>query len=135
MNASVATQSPRPDTAWPISRRRKPVVRRSRDASDWPEVGMCVGKSYGQAAWAESGCIRSARGPEGGSVVRIVTDSAANLPPDLAQELRIVVVPLHFALGDRVFRDGVDIRMQEFYEQLKDGPDAASTAAPSPGDF
>src|SRR5438477_385305 len=55
MNASVATQSPRPETAWPISRRRKPVVRRSRDASDWPEVGMCVGKSYGQAAWAESG--------------------------------------------------------------------------------
>jgi DegV family protein with EDD domain len=72
---------------------------------------------------------------EEGSLVRIVTDSAANLPADLVDELGIVVVPLHLTMGDRMFRDGVDIRMQEFYELLQDGPDPASTSAPSPGDF
>ena len=68
-------------------------------------------------------------------MVRIVTDSAANLPADVVDELGIAVVPLHLTMGDRVFRDGVDIRMQEFYEWLQDGPDPASTSAPSPGDF
>jgi fatty acid kinase fatty acid binding subunit len=72
---------------------------------------------------------------EEGSLVRIVTDSAANLPSDVAEELGIVVVPLHLTMGDRMFRDGVDIRMQEFYERLQGGPDPASTSAPSPGDF
>jgi DegV family protein with EDD domain len=68
-------------------------------------------------------------------LVRIVTDSAANLPADVVDELGIIVVPLHLAMGDRMFRDGVDIRMHEFYELLQDGPDPASTSAPSPGDF
>jgi len=68
-------------------------------------------------------------------LVCIVTDSAANLPADLADELGILVVPLHFAIGARVYRDGVDIGVQEFYERLQGGPEAASTSAPSPGDF
>lgn len=68
-------------------------------------------------------------------MVSVVTDSAANLPADLAAELGIRVVPLHLTMGDRVFRDGVDIVMQQFYEQLKEGEDVATTSAPSPGDF
>ena len=68
-------------------------------------------------------------------MISVVTDSAANLPADLAGELGIVVVPLHLAIGERAFRDGVNIGIAEFYEQLQGGPDAASTAAPSPGDF
>ena len=68
-------------------------------------------------------------------MISVVTDSAANLPADLAGELGIVVVPLHLAIGERAFRDGVNIGIAEFYEQLQGGPEAASTAAPSPGDF
>ena len=68
-------------------------------------------------------------------MVAIVTDSAANLPADLAVELGIHVVPLHLTIGDRVYRDGVDIHMQEFYEELQAGNEVASTSAPSPGDF
>ena len=68
-------------------------------------------------------------------MVRVVTDSAANLPADLAAELAIAVVPLHLTMGQRVFRDGVDIVMHQFYEQLQQGDDVATTSAPSPGDF
>jgi DegV family protein with EDD domain len=68
-------------------------------------------------------------------LVRVVTDSAANLPADLAEELGIVVVPLHLTMGDLVFRDGVDITVQEFYARLQQGDDVASTSAPSLGDF
>src|SRR5207302_10196825 len=72
----------------------------------------------------------------GGSLLaEVVTDSAANLPADLAAELGVRVVPLHLTMGDGVFRDGVDIVMQQFYEELKAGREVASTSAPSPGDF
>jgi fatty acid kinase fatty acid binding subunit len=68
-------------------------------------------------------------------LVSVVTDSAANLPADLAAELGIRVVPLHLTMGDQVFRDGVDIVMSQFYEQLQAGAEVATTSAPSPGDF
>jgi len=68
-------------------------------------------------------------------LISVVTDSAANLPADVAEELGIVVVPVHLGIGNRAFRDGIDIGLAEFYGQLQGGPDAATTAAPSPGDF
>jgi DegV family protein with EDD domain len=68
-------------------------------------------------------------------LVHVVTDSAANLPADLVAEFGLTVVPLHLTIGDRTFRDGVDIVMSDFYEQLQDGEEVASTSAPSMGDF
>ena len=66
-------------------------------------------------------------------MVTVITDSASNLPPDLAAELGITVVPLHFRLGDEEHRDG-EIVLQDFYEALVAGI-PASTSAPSVGDF
>jgi DegV family protein with EDD domain len=64
----------------------------------------------------------------------VVTDSASNLPPELADEAGIQVVPLYLAFGDEVLRDGVDIRPDEFYRRLaSDG--SATSSTPSPGDF
>ncbi len=50
--------------------------------------------------------------------VRIVTDSTADLPVQLAQELGITVVPVYLRFGDKVYRDGVDISQDEFYQKL-----------------
>ena len=41
--------------------------------------------------------------------VRIVTDSTSDLPPALASEYGIAVVPLTVRFGDEEFLDGVDI--------------------------
>jgi DegV family protein with EDD domain len=68
-------------------------------------------------------------------MVGVVTDSAANLPEDLARDLNIQVVPLYLRFGDSVYRDGVDLTPADFYERLARDGEAASTAAPSPGDF
>src|SRR6266542_1613403 len=68
-------------------------------------------------------------------MVGVVTDSAANLPEDLARELAIQVVPLYLTFGPSVYRDGVDLTPSHFYERLLSGGEGASTAAPSPGDF
>ncbi|MBA7569778.1 hypothetical protein ES708_11519 [subsurface metagenome] len=40
--------------------------------------------------------------------VKIVTDSTADLPSQLVQQLGISVVPVYLRFGDEVYRDGVD---------------------------
>lgn len=67
--------------------------------------------------------------------VRIVTDSVADLPPDLVRELGITVVPLVLRFGEAVYRDGVDMSVDEFYERLRVSGDLPATSAPSPAVF
>ena len=67
--------------------------------------------------------------------VKIVTDSTADLPQDLAQGLDITVVPLNVHFGTEVFKDGVDLSPDEFYQRLIDGPVLPKTSQPSVGDF
>lgn len=68
-------------------------------------------------------------------MVAVVTDSAANVPPDVAAELNIEVVPMYLKFGERSYRDGVDLVGSDFYERLQRDRELATTAAPSPGDF
>ena len=68
-------------------------------------------------------------------MVAVVADSAANIPPDLAQELGIEIVPLYLQLGGRGYRDGVDLTPSDFYERLARDEEPASTATPSVGDW
>ena len=68
-------------------------------------------------------------------MVVVVTDSAANLPPDLARELGIDVVPMYVTVGSEVFRDGVDLRPDQLYERLARGDAVATTSTPPPADF
>lgn len=67
--------------------------------------------------------------------VRVVTDSTADLPPALAQELGITVVPLNVHFGTDVYRDGVDITADQFYAMLVSSPNLPTTSQPSVGDF
>ena len=67
--------------------------------------------------------------------VRIVTDSVADLPPTVAQELGITVIPLNVRFGTEVYRDGIDITAEQFYEKLKDSGVLPVTSVPSPGTF
>jgi DegV family protein with EDD domain len=67
--------------------------------------------------------------------VKIVTDSVADLPPQVAQELGITVVPLHVRFGTEVYRDGIDLTADEFFNRLVDSKTLPVTSVPSPGDF
>lgn len=67
--------------------------------------------------------------------VKIVTDSGADLPAQLVQELGITVVPLYVRFGEKVYRDRVDISEDEFYQRLLHDPIHPSTIQPSPQDF
>ena len=67
--------------------------------------------------------------------VRIVTDSAADIPPALAADQQIVVVPLSIRFGDESYVSGVELSADAFWQKLKTSPDSPATAAPSAGDF
>ena len=68
--------------------------------------------------------------------VAIVTDSAADLTPELARAAGITVVPLLVTFGAETFRAGVDLTTEQFWERML-APDAPfpTTAASSPGAF
>ncbi len=66
----------------------------------------------------------------------IVTDSTADLMPEVAAAAGVVVVPLYVRFGDDEFQVGVDLSTEQFWERML-APDAPfpTTAAPSPGTF
>jgi DegV family protein with EDD domain len=67
--------------------------------------------------------------------VRIVTDSAADLPPADVENLGIEVVPLSIRFGDKEYTDGVDLTVEDFYRKMAASNELPETAAPSPGAF
>jgi DegV family protein with EDD domain len=69
------------------------------------------------------------------SKVAVVTDSVANLPPELVERYSITVIPLLVAFGQKVFRDGVDMTSAQFYRRLREDKHLPTTSTPSMGDF
>jgi DegV family protein with EDD domain len=67
--------------------------------------------------------------------VRIVTDSACDLPPDLVEKAGIRVVPLEIRFGDTTYVDGVDLSPSAFWEMCASSDTLPETAAPPPGAF
>ena len=50
--------------------------------------------------------------------IRIVTDSTADIPNEIAAELNIEVVPLNVHFGNDTFKDGIDLTTDEFFNKL-----------------
>jgi DegV family protein with EDD domain len=67
--------------------------------------------------------------------LRIVTDSACDVPRELAEALHITVVPVYINIGERSYLDGVELPRQEFYDNLATYSSYPTTAAPSSGAF
>ena len=67
--------------------------------------------------------------------VKIVTDSVSDIPPEIATDLGITVVPLFVNFGTETYRDRIDLTSEEFYNKLMQSKILPTTAAPSPGSF
>ena len=67
--------------------------------------------------------------------VKIVTDSTCDVPLPVANGLGMTVIPLNVHFGEEVYRDGVDISADAFYEKLVKGPVHPFTSQPSAGVF
>jgi DegV family protein with EDD domain len=67
--------------------------------------------------------------------IRIVTDSACDLPDEIVKEQDITVVPLYINVGEESYLDGVDLTREEFYRNLPGYSPAPKTATPSVATF
>jgi DegV family protein with EDD domain len=67
--------------------------------------------------------------------VKIVTDSIADLPEAIVKELDIAVVSMTVKFGEQVYRDGVDMTAEQFYEKLKTSRIFPNTSVPHPVAF
>lgn len=69
-------------------------------------------------------------------MIRILTDSAADIMPDEAKKLGVDVVPLNITLADgTIIKDGLDITPSEYYRHLEACRKLPTTSQPSPEDF
>ena len=67
--------------------------------------------------------------------IRIVTDSACDLPPAVADEHNIEIVPLSIRFGETEYVDRRDLTPKEFWAKTAESKVLPETAAPSPGAF
>jgi DegV family protein with EDD domain len=63
--------------------------------------------------------------------VRVVTDSAAELAPEVIESLGITVVPMNVRFGDDEVKDGIDLSLPDFYRRLEHSPIMPTTTPPS----
>lgn len=69
------------------------------------------------------------------AVVAVVTDSACDLPPGLADERGITIVALTVRFGSEELVDGRDLTPAGFWSRVASSATLPETAAPSPGAF
>ena len=69
------------------------------------------------------------------SNIRIVTDSTADLTPDLVERYGIRVVPLEVLAEGKAYKDKIDITNEEYYEILRSATVLPTTSQPSPAVF
>jgi fatty acid kinase fatty acid binding subunit len=67
--------------------------------------------------------------------VRIVTDSSCDLPPAMAADLGIEIVPLTIRFGADEFVDRAELTPAEFWAKCAASPTLPETSAPAPGQF
>ena len=67
--------------------------------------------------------------------VRVVTDTACDLPDELLAELGIGLVSLRIRFGDEELIDRVELSTKEFWSRCAGFDGLPGTAAPSPGQF
>jgi DegV family protein with EDD domain len=69
------------------------------------------------------------------SSIQIVTDSTAQLDPDLVEQLEITVVPLTISFGKQKFHEGVDLSTHEFFRRVAQSSVMPASAPPTVEQF
>ncbi|MGI6358193.1 MAG: DegV family protein [Bacillota bacterium] len=67
--------------------------------------------------------------------IAIVTDSTSDIPQEIADSLGITIIPLMVNFGMKQYRDGIDIKSDQFYQMLAQAEPLPTTSQPSPAEF
>ncbi len=65
-------------------------------------------------------------------MLRIVMDSAGDLPAEWIKENQIDIIPLNVHMDEEVFQENVDISIDQFYDWVEKTGRIPKTSQPSP---
>lgn len=68
-------------------------------------------------------------------MIKIVTDTGADIPRDIATHYDISIVPGYITIGAKTYRDGIDLSLPEFYQRLAEGDSYMAASEPTVKDF
>jgi DegV family protein with EDD domain len=68
-------------------------------------------------------------------MIRIVTDTTCDLPPDLLEKHHIVVVPINIQFGQETYEEGISLSKDEFYRKVEELHMVPMTSQPSLGQY
>ena len=64
-------------------------------------------------------------------MVKIIADSTCDLSDELVGKYNISILPLHIILGEKEYRDGIDIKPEDIFRWSDDNNATPKTSAPS----
>lgn len=68
-------------------------------------------------------------------MIKIMADSTCDLSEEIIKKYNIGIAPLNIMIGDKVYRDRIDISSDEFFEILPTLEELPSTSMPSPEEY
>lgn len=68
-------------------------------------------------------------------MIKIVSDTACDLPASMVEEYGITIVPLHIHFGNERYQEGVNLDWDLFYRKIDESGIIATTSVPSVGEF
>lgn len=68
-------------------------------------------------------------------MIKIITDSTADIDLDYAKELNIDIIPLKVIIDGKEYKDRIDLQPQQFYDLLASSEVLPTTSQPSPQEF
>lgn len=68
-------------------------------------------------------------------MIKILTDSTADIPKALQERYQIEIIPMYVQLDGKVYRDGEDLDAEMMFRKVKDTGQYPTTSAPPPSDY
>jgi DegV family protein with EDD domain len=68
-------------------------------------------------------------------MIRIVTDSTCEAPPDLLNNPAVTVVPLHVIFGQDSYQDNIEMTREQFWARLPESDKLPTTSQVTPAQF
>ena len=68
-------------------------------------------------------------------MIQIITDSSSDISQEKAKKLNLIVMPLTVRFGEDVYKSGIDITNEEYYQRLVTEKNLPSTAQVNPFEF
>lgn len=68
-------------------------------------------------------------------MIKIIADSTCDLSDDIIKKYGIGIAPLSIQIGDRSYKDRIEIQPDEFYQMMMELEKNPTTAMPSPAEF